>query len=149
MNSSWQRVHGLEPSLSRNQRVLPLDARSAALSYDGREPDGVLSCLTTLPIDSQTRPNIFSPPGVATGTTYIEMVRPNDAARQIHLEPSDPDLPVLERIACTYGLFGHDMEKGVVFRARLRACWLDAGNDGTRIESLYTSFLDEPLALGP
>ena len=57
--------------------------------------------------------------------SYLEMVQaerrgPADSARA----ESTRILPLLETLACTYALFGHDFEKGVVFApaARLLVC---------------------------
>ena len=65
------------------------DARSAAASYDGREPGASLCNLTTLPLLDAPGAGIFTPPGVDAGLAYIEMVPPNDVARRIRLEPSE------------------------------------------------------------
>ena len=71
-----------------NRRVQPRDARSAALSYDGRETDTSLKSLTTAGLADGDRPRVFVPPGCEAGLYYVEMVQPNDVARQIGMEPS-------------------------------------------------------------
>ncbi len=125
------------------------DARSAALSYDGRETDVNLSRLNTNRLAGWRGPNAFVPPGSETGVYHVEMVQPNDVARQIRLEPGDPILPLLDRLVLQYALFGHDIEKGVIFRGRLRACWLGVHNYAPDATPLYEQFVSEPLPLGP
>ena len=129
--------------------VLPRDARAAALSFDGRESPGDLCSLVTLAATNSPRPHIFTPSGTEDGLAYIEMVHPNDVARQIQLEPAYPTLPYLDLLAFQYGLFGHDFEKGVVFRARLRGYWASSKTAFHDVSSLYEQFLNEPPPLGP
>ncbi len=129
--------------------VEPRDARSAALSYDGRETASDLNSLMTLAVSDTPRPHVFSLPGAEDGLTYIEMVQPNDVARRIRLEPAYPELPLLETLAFQYGLFGHDFEKGVVFRAGLRGFWGSSKTKYRDVSSLYEQFLNEPPPLGP
>lgn len=135
-----------EPSgSSRPKRwVEPRDARSAALSYDGREAD--LRGLTTLPLADESAP--LAPrvlPGPwDDGRTYIEMVHPNDAARRITEAGKATSLGHTTR----YGLFGYDLEKGVVLRARLRALWTNSPTARQDALELYERFKSEPLPLG-
>jgi len=129
--------------------VAPRDARSATLSYDGRETAANLHGLTTLPIRDGSKTHVFALPGVERGVYYVEMVQPNDAARQIQMEPSHPELPRLESLILRYGLFGHDFEKGVVFRARMRACWVTSEMHAPDAVSLLQEFVEEPPPLGP
>jgi hypothetical protein len=149
VQSDWQRRHSLELSTDLGRDVLPRDTRSGTLSYDGRETSDDLRNLVTLDVAASPRPNFFTLPGSKDALTYIEMVQPNDVARQIRLEPSAPQLPLLDFLALRYGLFGHDFEKGVVFRARLRGYWAVAETSSHRVSSLYRQFLEEPPPLGP
>jgi hypothetical protein len=149
VQSQWELAGGWEPSTAMGRWVVPRDARSAAFSYDGREAAADLRSLTTFPIREGSRTDIFTPPGVARGVYYVEMVQPNDAARQIRMEPSQPELPLLESLILRYGLFGHDFEKGVVFRARMRACWVTSEKYAPHASLLYQKFVDEPPPLGP
>jgi hypothetical protein len=149
VQSQWELAGGREPTAVMGRWVVPRDARSASLSYDGREAAADLRSLTTLPIREGSRTGIFRPPGVAEGAYYVEMVQPNDVARQIRMEPSQPELPLLEFLILRYGLFGHDFEKGVVFRARMRACWVTSDKHAPGVGSLYQQFVDEPPPLGP
>jgi hypothetical protein len=149
VQSQWELAGGWEPRAAMGRWVVARDARSASLSYDGREPAADLRSLTTLPIREGSQTGMFTPPGVAKGVYYVEMVQPNDTARQIRMEPSQPELSRLEVLILRYGLFGHDFEKGVVFRARMRACWVASDKHAPGVESLYQKFVDEPPPLGP
>jgi hypothetical protein len=149
IQSEWQRRDGLETSTEMRRHVFPRDARAAALSSDGRETPGDLCRIVPLGATKSPRPNVFTPWGNDDGLTYIEMVQPNDVARQIQIEPAYPVLPYLDSLALQYGLFGHDFEKGVVFRARLRAYWASSKIDASEVSSRYKQFLNEPPPLGP
>jgi hypothetical protein len=149
VQSQWRRRDEPESPAARARRVWPRDARSAAFSYDGREPARVLHALTTQGPATLPQPQVLLPPGPEANARYIEMVQPNDVARIVRLEPSEPEGPLLENLALRYALFGHDFEKGVVFRARLRACWLSDRATAREAATLYREFLAEPLPLGP
>jgi hypothetical protein len=149
VQSRWERAGARDPSTAMSRWITPRDARSATLSYDGREAAADLRRLTTLPIREGSRTGIFTPPGVAQSAYYIEMVQPNDVARQIRVEPSEPELSDLKSLILRYALFGHDIEKGVVFRARMRACWVTSDKYARGAQSLYQEFLNEPPPLGP
>jgi hypothetical protein len=149
VQSQWALRDGLELATDLGRRVFPRDARSAALSYDGRQSAGDLSSLMTLAVTQSPRLTVFPPFSVDDDLSYIEMVQPNDLARQIRQEPNTPALPLLETLAVQYGLFGHDFEKGVVFRARLRGYWASSRIDRQDVASLYHQFLTEPPPLGP
>jgi hypothetical protein len=147
---SWWGPAGLtEPDPGMNRWVHPRDAHSAALSYDGRETDLSLKSLTTASLSGVDRPKVFVPPGSEAGLFYLEMVQPNDVARQIRMAPSAALGSSLETLAVQYALFGHDIEKGVIFRARLRACWLGLHEYPPDASTVYEQFLNEPLPLGP
>jgi hypothetical protein len=149
VQSLWERRDGLETSTDLGRHVEPRDARSAALSYDGRETAGNLASLVTLAVTNSPRPHIFTPSGAEDGISYIEMVQPNDASRRIRLEASAPRLTYLDSQTIQYGFFGHDFEKGVVFRARLRGRWVSSKTGIHEVTSLYEQFLNEPPPLGP
>ena len=117
-----------EPPTARRRRwVEPRDVRAAGLSYDGR--DGDARDLTTLPpaVEETLAPRVLPAPW-ADGRSYIEMVPLGDVARRI------TEGGTISRVGHTtrYGLFGHDLEKGVVIRARLRGLWTDSKTPGTR-----------------
>jgi hypothetical protein len=127
----------------------PRDVRSAALSYDGREPEEVLRRLTTRPVTGESErpfaPTVFAPGGDWGTACYIEMAHTNDPARRIVGQPSTERRQLYTR----YGLFGHDLEKGVVLGARLRGAWLAQAPTDDELAAMYRQFLDETLPLGP
>jgi hypothetical protein len=124
--------------------VEPRDTRAGGLSYDGREVH--TRGLTTLPpADSEgLLPRILPSPW-EEGWSYVEMTHPRDAARRITEAGSISSLGHTTR----YGLFGHDLEKGVVLRARLRGVWLRDPSPARPAQTLFEQFLQEPLPLGP
>jgi hypothetical protein len=129
--------------------VEPRDVRSAALSYDGREDDLAVGRLTTLPVPDSGRapfpPRILSSQGTPGWRSYIEMAQPDDVARRITsaVSPTEPML------FTRYALFGHDLERGVVLRARLRGLWLAGEANKADSESCQHAFISEALPLGP
>lgn len=125
------------PPIGSHRSVEPRDRESAALSYDGRESD--LSSLVTGPPSSALGPWLASKTG-RDGWSYIEMARPEDAARRI----SEGRLPFR---STRYGLFGYDLERGVVLRARLRGFWTPTVGAFDVAESKLRDFLVEPPPL--
>lgn len=121
------------------RRVLPRDRRAAGLSYDGREPD--LHDLATDPVPR---------PGVPAGTWLLRslpdpahtplavLARPEDVARLI-LDPAGP---------ARFALFGHDLERGVVLRGRLRALRpAPAVGEPAAIDARFRAYCAEPPPL--
>jgi hypothetical protein len=135
-------------------RVEARDLRSASLGNDGREPAVASGGTTALPPPAETsrlerRPHVLSPPGCEPGVFYVEMAQPDDVARRICEERiEDGSTPALV-LSTRYSLFGHDLEKGVILRARLRGAWIRSGTPESEGLSLYQTFLREPLPLGP
>jgi len=130
-------VVGDLPPFGSMRSVEPRDARSAGLTYDGREDD--LDVLSTGPPRPISDPWLAPRTGLE-GWTYAELVHPDDASRRIH----EGTLP----FTCTrYGLFGYDLERGVVLRGRLRGAWLPKSEAYSRAEALVREFLDEPPPL--
>lgn len=117
--------------------VEPRDPRSAGLTYDGRETD--LSELSTGP-PSPIRTPWLAPRSGREGWTYVELVHPDDASRRLF----EGRLPFP---TCRYGLFGFDLERGVVLRARLRGVWLRKEEAFTGAERHLDAFLKEPPPL--
>jgi hypothetical protein len=70
------------------------------------------------------------------GMRYLELVRPGDLGRE-------------SREGDCYTLLGHDLERGVVLRARLRGLWLPAEGFEAEAGARLRQFLDEPPPLGP
>jgi hypothetical protein len=128
------------------------DPRSAALSYDGREPARELRHLTTLPMPGPAEP-AFEP--VITRTPwpeqpgdYLEMVHPQDVARRIILGKGSRKPPAGFGVGVRYGLFGLDLEKGVIVRGRLRGFWVPAGEIAEKSRIAFQEFLNLPPPLG-
>jgi hypothetical protein len=128
--------HGAVPAA---RWVEPRDARCAALSYDGREPD--LSGLTTLPPRAST---FLTPRLVADGDRlYAEMVHPQDVSRRIR----EGGRTLARARTTRYGLFGYDLERGVVLRGRLRGIWLSSPSAKEEAFRHMEQFLAEPPPL--
>ncbi len=125
------------PPKGAHRSVEPRDPHSAALTYDGREPD--LETLVTGPPGDPLGPWMVARTG-REGWAYVEMVYPHDASRRIH----EGKLPFS---ATRYGLFGYDLERGVVLRARLRGHWLLKDEAFTEAGHRFRAFLDEPPPL--
>lgn len=101
--------------------------------------------------DSPTRafPPFFCPdPHGGPGRYYVEMVRPDDCIRRIvDAPPASGDAP--RGFSIRHVLFGHDLEKGVVLRGRIRGVWIVSDSPDDEARRLYERFLGEPPALGP
>jgi hypothetical protein len=152
--SSWSESAG-RPVNPGRYSVEPRDVHAAALSYDGRESAEVLRWLSTRPVPAasphELEPVCFPIPGPSPrgARYYLEMVRPSDCARRIvGVCQADDDRPGRGQ-SMRYGLFGHDLEKGVVLRGRLRGVWLSSPVDQGEAQRRYEAFLAEPPALGP
>ncbi len=130
-------VLGELPPAGSSRSVEPRDAKAAALSYDGRETD--LAGLTTGPPVERLSPWLVPRSG-RPGWTYIEMVHPGDVSRRIH----EGRLPFQ---ATRYELFGCDLEKGVVLRARLRGVWASKTEAYSLAEARFKEFVEEPPPL--
>jgi hypothetical protein len=70
----------------------------------------------------------------------VELAHRDDVSRRIH----EGKLPFS---TTRYALFGYDLEKGVVLRARLRAYWISKDDAIEHAERLWAEFLAEPLPL--
>jgi hypothetical protein len=132
--------------------VLPRDSRSAGFSYDGREPDADLGRLTTLPLPGAIEPAFWQVaalgPALDSGGRYLEMAHPHDVARRM-IWGQDPREPAFgQALQVRYGLFGHELEKGVVVRARLRGLWISRGDVAAVPPVALREFLATPPPLG-
>ncbi|MGC8638880.1 MAG: hypothetical protein ACP5XB_03250 [Isosphaeraceae bacterium] len=130
-------------------RVHPRDARSAALSYDGREPASTLGRLTTTPVPLTLEPTfsqaMASGPPVECGGRYLELAHPHDVARRI----IEGQMPVASGdLSIRYGLFGYDLEKGVIVRGRLRGLWVPRDMADELSLQAFHDFLELPPPLG-
>jgi hypothetical protein len=151
IGSHWSGRTG-DPPPTIAYRVEPRDVHAAALSYDGRELPSVLHSLTTLPIPAilprTLSPKIYREHGSQPGRCYIEMVQPNDCARRIIGESNAGDSKSPGVFTIRYGLFGHDLEKGVVLRGRIRGVWVESHSPEQEARQRYEAFVGEPPALG-
>jgi len=133
--------------------VQPRDSRSAGFSYDGREPAADLRRLTTLPVHGSITPGLAQlaapRPGREPAQRYLEMVHPQDVARRILRRQGQPDPAVAGELDIRYGLFGHDIEKGVVIRARLRGLWISRQDIADMPPVALRDFVATPPPLGP
>jgi hypothetical protein len=140
-------LHGLEvnllstltpaPTRGALRLVEPRDSRAAMLGYDGRERD--VASLTTGPPGDPLAPWLARGLGEPR-STYVELAHRDDVSRRIH----EGKLPFS---TTRYALFGYDLEKGVVLRARLRAYWISKDDAIEHAERLWAEFLAEPLPL--
>ncbi len=130
----------------------PRDRRSAALSYDGREPLESLRRLSTLPLaaadESAFPPVVLTMPSPPTGRHYLEMVHPHDVARRILVAAEPPHRAAGNALAACYGLLGHDLERGVVVRGRLRGLWIADADLDEAARAAFREFLAQPPPLG-
>jgi hypothetical protein len=136
------------------QVVTPRDRRSACLSYDGRESGDVLRRLRTDPLPgpeaARVGPVALTSPWDDLNGAFVEMVHPDDVARRILVTEPGPDDRGGQIVAIRNGLFGYDLEKGVVLRGRLRVAWLP-GHTGSVVgfeADEFARFLDVPPPLG-
>ena len=112
--------------------VQPRDPRSAGFSYDGRVPAEELRRLTTLRLLDSTTIDLSQAavlgPSQGSGDRYLELVHPHDAARKVFRTQTRPETTAgpthLGHLHVVYALLGHDLEKGVVLRARIRGLWV-------------------------
>jgi hypothetical protein len=125
------------PEIGSHRTVEPRDRESAVLSYDGRESD--LARLVTGPPGDPRGPWFGSRTG-REGWAYIEMIHPEDCSRRLH----EGRLPFT---TTRYGLFGYDLERGVVLRGRLRGFWMLKAGAFSRAEEAFRDFLAEPPPL--
>lgn len=127
--------------------VEPRDRESAALSYDGREPWEILRRLSTLPVPARIgagfAPSVIETPWLGAGRRYVEFVHPDDVARR------QTERRAGAGAGLRYGIFGHDLEKGVVLRSRMRGFWAPGPVSGEDIDASYREFREAPLPLGP
>jgi hypothetical protein len=93
-------------------------------------------------------PRVWSLPGIQAPVAYVEMAHPRDVARRTTQYATREGSPPPCAQTTRYALFGHDLEKGVVLRGRLRGCWSRSQTPERDALSLYEDFLRAPLPLG-
>jgi hypothetical protein len=87
-------------------------------------------------------------PGDTSEGRYMELAHPYDVARRI-VEGGDPTTPADDQaLSIRYGLFGHDLEKGVILRGRLRGLWISKDEAAWLPAVAIREFLDRPPPLG-
>ncbi len=125
--------------------VEPRDSRSAGLSYDGREGDA-RGWTTLPPLEPSGRfaPRVLPSPW-SDAERYVELAHRDDVARRVVFSSRMSSLGHATR----YAFFGHDLERGVVVRGRLRAFWLTGADFEARALEELDRFLSEPPPLGP
>src|SRR5205823_4180095 len=110
--------------------------------------------LTTAPVPGQGEhgiaPVALRSPWEDIAGSYVEMVRPEDVARLMVISQGGPGDRKAQAVATRHGLFGLDLEKGVVLRGRLRGRWVTGPPERLAITAAreFRQFLDEPPPLG-
>lgn len=112
--------------------VIPRDRDAAALALDGRSPrldESILAPPFHSPIVC------YRPAG--RSWSYVEMTHPADCVRII---------AQCERASVSwgFGLFGLDIEKGVILRGRVRAAFIPRHRDTDQATRLFRQFVAEP-----
>jgi len=132
--------------------VYPRDPCSAALSYDGREPGRMLTRLTTLPVPLADvrfcKPVAMMSPWPSLPGYYVGMIHPQDVSRQIVLGKGPLEPSGGFAFGTRHGLFGHDLEKGVVVRGRMRGLWVRGAELAEHTRTAFRRFLESPPPLG-
>jgi hypothetical protein len=92
-------------------------------------------------------PRVWTPPGIEPGVAYVEMAHPDDLAHLMTQSATQNGSPIPCAETTRYALFGHDLERGVVLRGRVRGCWTRSQALEHEALSLYEEFLRAPLPL--
>jgi hypothetical protein len=112
--------------------VVPRDAAASAASFDGRQPS--INDMMLVP-PSPTPLVCYRPAGQRW--SYVEMSHPDDCARVLARRAG-------RRIEWGFGLFGLDIEKGVILRGRVRGVIVPRREDLRRAARLLRRFITEP-----
>jgi hypothetical protein len=137
----------------RVSTIEPGDRQSALNTADGDEAAMIVPCFSgQLLAENRAfalQPLIVPVAGENSRLHYVEMAHPDDVVRRIIEVPAgdQPNPPFA--FSRRYGLLGHDLEKGIVLRARMRGLWIDNESPEETARSLYREFLSEPPPLGP
>jgi hypothetical protein len=115
--------------------VFPRDRVAGIISLDGRRPnpDAVAIAAT------YRQPIVLYRPA-RQRWSYAEMCRPHDCLRIIVRQTK-------QHTHVGFGLFGLDLEKGVILRGRLRGVFLPRSNDTARCLNEFARFAAEPPRL--
>ena len=89
---------------------------------------------------------VFRLPG--NQVSYVELFQLEDVSRLILESTSDDEIGMNGgEVSCQHALFGRDLERGVVLRARLRRIWITRDADLELAQQYGACFLEEPPAL--
>jgi hypothetical protein len=129
-NSGWLNVHDAGV-LGSKWLVFSRDRTAGIMSLDGRSP---AAHSTTLAGFYRQPLILYRPSG--RRWSYVEMSRPDDCVRII---------VGIERHGATasFGLFGLDIEKGVILRGRVRGIFVARANDVRTCLHLFSRFAAE------
>lgn len=112
--------------------VIPRDRNAAIVGLDGRSP-GLDESIVGPPFHSPIV--CYRPAGQSW--SYVEMSHPDDCARIIARYHR-------RTVEWGFGLFGLDIEKGVILRGRVRGAIVPRRDDLNRADRLFREFLTEP-----
>jgi hypothetical protein len=115
--------------------VVPRDGDAAASSLDGRSPR--LDCMALLP-PCRSPMVCFRPPGRTW--SYVEMSHSDDCVRVFARRQDN-------RFQWGFGLFGLDVEKGILLRGRVRGVFVPRRGDLRHADRRFKSFVAEPPRL--
>jgi hypothetical protein len=128
--TGWVNVHDARP-LGNKWLVYARDHRAATVSLDGRFP----------PFDSTTLAGLSRQPIVlyrpaGQRWSYAEMSRTDDCVRVISTFGRSATI-------ASFGLFGLDVEKGVILRGRVRGVFMPRANDMRNAVRAFSRFAAE------
>ncbi len=92
-------------------------------------------------------PRVLNPTGTPAGWFYVEMARPSDMASPAEGASGQGESKTGLPGSTRYSLLGHDLEKGVILRARVRGCWINSSGPERAALAAYRDFLREPPSL--
>ncbi len=123
--------HAEVRALGHRDLVVPRDRTSARFSLDGRLPS-----FRGLVLAGPYRMPVVLHRPAERDWSYVEMSHPDDCARLILLgRPRHAQV--------SFGLFGLNVEKGVILRGRLRGAFVPRAEDSDHAAALYDKFLRE------
>jgi hypothetical protein len=128
--SGWVDVNDAR-ALGTEWFVFPRDRVAAIMSLDGRCPPSDITSVAA----PYRQPIVLYRPA-RQRWSYVEMSRPDDCVRiVVHIVP--------HRVTVSFGLFGLDVEKGVILRGRVRGMFLPRANDMRHCLRQFSRFAAE------
>jgi hypothetical protein len=128
--SGWLDVRDAR-ALGSKWLVFARDRMAGLMGLDGRTPAPDVAMLAGFYRQPVV---IYRPRGQRW--SYVEMARPDDCARVIvGIERRDPTV--------SFGLFGLDIEKGVILRGRVRGAFISRSKDLRDCLRLFSRFANE------